>query len=96
MKIDVIIPVYNGERYVAQAIESVLNQRTRHTIDVIVVDDGSTDNTAGVVADFGSNIRYLHKLHGGVGETRNTGVRESSSATLAFLDAALLLVLEPT
>jgi len=52
-----IVPVYNGERFLAEALESILGQRYQH-LEVIVVDDGSTDGSAAVVRKFGGRIRY--------------------------------------
>jgi glycosyltransferase involved in cell wall biosynthesis len=83
--ITAIIPVYNGERYLAEAIESVSAQ-TYRPIEVIVVDDGSTDGTARVAQRFGS-IRYCRQLHGGIGSARNRGVALAKGGVLAFLDA---------
>src|SRR5919205_4589183 len=82
----VIIPVYNGESYVAEAIESILDQ-TYRPAEVIVVDDGSTDNTAEVVKRFGDVVQYHHQPNRGAGAARNRGVELSHGEFLAFLDA---------
>lgn len=87
MTIDVIMPVYNCERYIAEAIESVLTQSTGHAIEVTVVDDGSTDGTAGVIRRFGDKVRYVAKSHAGISDTRNHGIRITCNAFIAFLDA---------
>jgi glycosyltransferase involved in cell wall biosynthesis len=84
--ISVVIPVYNGEKYLDQAIESVLNQ-TGFPLEVIVVDDGSTDNTARIAEKFGPSIRYHYQVNGGVGAARNQGVVLARGDFLAFLDA---------
>lgn len=86
--ISVIIPVYNGEKYLIQAIDSAIGQTI--SCEIIVVDDGSKDRTAELVrpyADAGK-IRYLHnETNMGVAYSRNLGVRESRGAYVAFLDA---------
>ena len=82
--VSVIIPVYNGERYTAEAIESVLVQSYSH-IEIITVNDGSTDNTAEVIRRFPS-VRYFEQQNGGIGSARNRGVEESKGEFLSFLD----------
>lgn len=82
-----IIPVYNGEKYIQQAIESVLRQPCKD-FEIIVVDDGSKDATAAIVKSFLSrDIRLIHKENGGVSSARNLGIREARGKYLAFLDA---------
>lgn len=83
--VSVIIPVYNGERYLAQTIESVLAQ-TYRPVEIVVVDDGSTDGTA-VIAQSYQDIRYIHQENQGHGRARHVGVRASRGEFLAFLDA---------
>jgi glycosyltransferase involved in cell wall biosynthesis len=83
--VSVVIPVYNGERYLADAIQSVLDQ-TYQNFEVIVVDDGSTDGSAEVAKKFGEAIRYLHQANGGVCKARNTGIAAARGAYIAFLD----------
>jgi glycosyltransferase involved in cell wall biosynthesis len=84
--VSVIIPVYNCEKYLGEAIESVLAQ-TYKPIEVIVADDGSTDRTADAAKHFGNSIRYDFDLHSGTGATRNRGVNIAQGNFLAFLDA---------
>ena len=83
--ISVVIPVYNGERYLADAIQSVLDQTYRN-FEVIVVDDGSTDGSADVAQRFGEAIRYVHQANGGVCKARNAGIAAARGAYIAFLD----------
>lgn len=85
--VSVIIPVYNYERYLAEAIESVLNQ-THQQLEVIVVDDGSTDRSGEVAESFADRgVQYCRQVHAGIGPTRNKGVELARGEFLAFLDA---------
>jgi len=84
--ISAIIPCYNGERYLAAAIESVV-QPTYRAVEVIVFDDGFTDRTEEVARRFEGAIRYDRQPHAGSGAARNRGVALASGDFLAFLDA---------
>ena len=84
--ISVIIPVYNGERYLAEAIESVLAQTYRR-IEVIVVDDGSTDRSAEVARRFMPPVKYSHQPNEGSASARNRGTSLAQGSLFAFLDA---------
>jgi glycosyltransferase involved in cell wall biosynthesis len=85
--VSVIIPVYNYDRYLGEAVESVLNQTYRN-LEVIVVDDGSTDRSAEVAKSFaGRGVRYCHQVHAGIGPSRNKGVELARGEFIAFLDA---------
>jgi glycosyltransferase involved in cell wall biosynthesis len=84
--ISAIITAYNYARFLDAAITSVLNQ-THRPDEIIVVDDGSTDDTAQVVAKYAhEGVRYVYKENGGAGSARNKGIRESKSDLVAFLD----------
>lgn len=85
-KVSVVIPTYNYGRFIAGAIEGVLAQ-TYPIEEIIVVDDGSTDNTAEVVAAFSPRVKYIKQKNGGVCAARNNGVQSSSGEFIAFLDA---------
>jgi glycosyltransferase involved in cell wall biosynthesis len=80
------IAVYNGERYVQEAIDSILAQ-TYRPIEIIVVDDGSTDRTAEVVARYGDQVRFLTRATAGPAATRNLGLSAAQGELVAFLDA---------
>lgn len=85
--VSVIIPVYNYDRYLAEAIESALGQTYRR-LEVIVVDDGSTDRSGEVARSFaGRGVRYCHQVHAGIGPARNKGVELAQGEFVAFLDA---------
>ena len=84
--ISVIVPVYNGERFVGEALESVFRQRY-DPLEVIVVDDGSTDGTAEVVKGFGSRVTRLHQPNAGPAAARNLGLAKAEGELIAFLDA---------
>ncbi len=84
--VSIIIPVYNGERYVAEAIESAVSQ-TYRPIEIIVIDDGSTDETKRVVERFENDVVYRYQINQGSSAARNTGVALANGEYLAFLDA---------
>ncbi|OGV71715.1 MAG: hypothetical protein A3K19_12355 [Lentisphaerae bacterium RIFOXYB12_FULL_65_16] len=84
--VSVIIPTYNYGAFVGRAIESCLRQ-THADVEIIVVDDGSTDDTPQVVAQFGDRIRSLRQDNAGVSAARNRGLEAARGAFVAFLDA---------
>jgi len=86
MSITIILPIYNGEKYLSEAIESILSQ-THHPQEIIIIDDGSTDNTASVAKSFGRAVRYHYQPNQGAGAARNNGVQLAQGEFLAFLDA---------
>ena len=84
--ISVIICVYNGEQYLNESIGSVL-QQTYSPLELIVIDDGSTDGSAEIIQQYGSRVRYHFQENQGIGPARNTGVALAKGNYLAFLDA---------
>lgn len=84
--ISVVIPCHNEAKYVGQAIQSVIEQ-TYSPIEILVVDDGSTDDTREVAEGFGSAVEYLYQDHGGVCRARNFGIGVARFAHIIFLDA---------
>jgi glycosyltransferase involved in cell wall biosynthesis len=79
------MPVYNGERYLRQAIQSVLDQ-TYGSVELIAVNDGSTDGSATVLDFFGDRLTVVHQSNRGVGRARNAGIEVSRGEFIAFLD----------
>jgi glycosyltransferase involved in cell wall biosynthesis len=84
--VSIIIPTYDYATYLPQAIQSCLDQSHKN-IEVIVVDDGSTDDTREVVDSFGDRVVYLFQSHNGVSSARNAGLEQASGRFIAFLDA---------
>jgi glycosyltransferase involved in cell wall biosynthesis len=85
-RISTIIPLYNQKRYVRQAIASILKQ-TYKDMEIIVVDDGSTDNPDSILRNYQDEIRVIKKRNGGLASARNIGIKESTGEYLQFLDA---------
>jgi glycosyltransferase involved in cell wall biosynthesis len=84
--ISCIVPVFNGERYLGEALESILKQSYR-PFEIIVADDGSTDGTVTVVNGYGDRVRYLKQSNAGVAAARNLGLAAAQGEFVAFLDA---------
>lgn len=86
--VSVIIPTYNRKNFIIQAIESVINQ-TYKNLEIIVIDDGSSDNTKETLKDYilNNKIKYFYKENSGVSNTRNYGIEKSTGSFLAFLDS---------
>lgn len=83
--ISVVIPAYNIEDYIARAVQSALCQ-ARPADEIIVVNDGSTDGTREVLAEFGDSIQVIDQENRGLSGARNTGIRASRFSWIAFLD----------
>jgi glycosyltransferase involved in cell wall biosynthesis len=84
--VSVVIPVFNADKYVGQAVESALGQTFRD-IEVIVVDDGSTDASPDVIAQFGYAVHCIRQENQGVAAARNTGINAARGEYIAVLDA---------
>jgi glycosyltransferase involved in cell wall biosynthesis len=85
-EVSVIIPTYNCDRYLPEAIASV-QQQTFQDWEVIVIDDGSTDETQQAIAPYANSIRYLYQDNQGVAAARNHGIQQAAGEWIAFLDA---------
>src|SRR5688572_13312922 len=84
--ISCVVPVFNGERYLSETLESIFAQSYR-PLEVIVADDGSTDRTPDTVAGYGDRIRYLKQENAGASAARNLGLEAARGEFIAFLDA---------
>ncbi len=85
-RVSVIIPTYNRSWCLAEAIDSVLSQ-THNNMELIVVDDGSTDETPGLLSRYGSRLRCLRQTNRGVSAARNHGIQAADGVLIAFLDS---------
>ncbi len=83
--VSVVIPAFNAGRFISRTIDSVLAQ-TYGDYEIIVVDDGSVDNTAEVVKSYGPKVRYIYQENAGDGPARNTGISAARGEWIAFLD----------
>ncbi len=83
--VSVIIPAHNSQPYIQAAIDSILEQSYR-PLELIVVDDGSTDSTPEIVSAYGSEVRLIRQPQQGHAAARNAGIRAARGAFLAFLD----------
>lgn len=91
-KISVVIPMYNSENTIERAIKSILNQTYKGSIEIIVVNDGSKDNSQQIVEQFiannpNSDIKLINQQNGGVSKARNTGLKNTTGDLIALLDA---------
>lgn len=86
----VIIPCYNVEHYVAECLDSMLNQNTSYNVEIITIDDGSTDSTAEILRQYSTrmtNFRIISQCNKGLSGARNTGIREARGKYLIFIDS---------
>ena len=84
--VSVVIPVFNGERFLREAVQSVLAQQYS-PIEIIVVDDGSTDGTATVAQSLPETVCYLYQTNQGPAAARNRGIEQAQGSLIAFADA---------
>lgn len=88
-KISVIVPIYNSEKYLKVCIESIMNQ-TYTNFEVLLINDGSTDNSSNICKDFSNryrNIKTFNLTHQGVANARNFGISKSSGKYICFIDS---------
>ncbi len=83
--VSVIVPTFNGAKHIGATIDSILAQTYRN-LEVLVIDDGSTDDTPEVVRRYGSPVHYVQQSNAGTAAARNTGVRQSRGEIIALLD----------
>lgn len=86
LRVSVIVPVYNGAAYLADAIASIRAQQYA-PLEIIIVDDGSTDETAAIAASLGADVRYVYQQNQGPAAARNRGLKAATGEVIAFLDA---------
>ncbi|MBN1363514.1 MAG: glycosyltransferase [Syntrophaceae bacterium] len=84
--ISVIIPVYNGEKFIQEAVENILSQKYP-SLEIIIVNDGSDDRTEEIINHLSIDVRYFRQENAGPAAARNRGVRDASGEFIAFLDA---------
>lgn len=92
-RISVIVPVYNGEKYLKEAIDSILDQSYK-PFEIILIDDGSDDKTAEIAAGYKRSLVYLYQKNSGIAASRNLGVSIAKGDYISFLDADDLWVRE--
>ncbi len=85
-KVSIVIPTYNRETIICKAIDSALSQ-TYKNLEIIIVDDGSTDNTKTVLEKYGSRLNYFYQENKGISGARNAGIKRSTGQYIAFLDS---------
>lgn len=83
-KVTIVIPVYNGEKYVKYAIDSALAQ-TYKNLEILVINDGSVDRTDEIVKSYGRKIRYIKKENGGVSSALNLAIKEMRGEYFSWL-----------
>ena len=86
VKVSVIIPAYNAEKTINKCLDSLLSQ-TLDDYEVIVINDGSTDNTKSILNSYNDRIKVISKKNGGIGIARNLGIREAKGEYITFVDS---------
>ena len=89
IKISIIIPVYNVEKYLATCLDSVINQ-TYKNLEILLIDDGSTDSSGLICEQYSkkdTRIKTIHKKNGGLSDARNVGISYASGDYISFIDS---------
>jgi glycosyltransferase involved in cell wall biosynthesis len=89
--ISIIVPCFNAAKYIQAAIESILTQFYSN-VEIIVIDDGSTDDSARLIQSFGTAVHYFYQPNAGAAAARNTGLRQARGSWIGFLDADDLMM----
>lgn len=90
--LSIIMPAYNVEEYIKEAIDSVLNQKTKYNYELIIVNDGATDNTKEIIQSIKSDkIKYIEQKNQGLSGARNTGINNAIGKYITFMDSDDLL-----
>ena len=87
--VSIIVPVYNADKYLEDCLNSIINQ-TYRALEIIIIDDGSTDNSSAIIQDFArkdERIIHIKKTNSGVSSTRNIGLSNASGRYVYFCDA---------
>jgi glycosyltransferase involved in cell wall biosynthesis len=87
MAVTIIIPCYNQAQFLSDAIDSCLNQKTSHKIEIIVVDDGSPDNTKEICQKYKDKVKYIYQKNKGLSGARNTGIKHAKYNYIITLDS---------
>lgn len=85
MKVSIIVPVYNAEKYITKCIDSLLNQ-TYNNIEIIAIDDGSTDSSYNILKSYKDKIITIHQKNHGVSYSRNVGIKKATGEYITFVD----------
>lgn len=83
--VSVIIPVYNGEKFIGEAVQNVLDQHYP-ALEIIIINDGSTDNSGSIIENLATDVRYFDRDNAGPATARNSGIKDASGKYIAFLD----------
>lgn len=85
----VVVPVYNVEKYIEKCINSIVNQKTKYSVQIVVVDDGATDASGERADEYSSleNVIVIHKKNGGLSEARNYGMKQLTGRYITFVDS---------
>lgn len=85
----VIIPVYNVEKYIRKCINSLVEQKTKYSVQMVIVDDGATDLSGKIADEYASltNVEIIHKKNGGLSEARNYGMKKLTGRYITFVDS---------
>lgn len=88
-ELSIVIPVYNGEKWIKNAVDSVLNQQTKFSFEVIVINDGSTDRTGDILTTYSDykQIKVINQKNKGFSGARNTGITENCGKYIMFVDS---------